>query len=330
MAMAPKRRTLPPGVLGEGGFAEVLVVEHPRRIARKLFKEGQEAAAKREFEFNRDNAPNGCFFILMLSTFLGNDGTNERRFFDMEIEAGNDLETVIDNQIPFNADLICGDLILAFLELARYKVVHWDIKAANCIVSLCGHIKICDFGLSCVVGSLTSKLGTIGYAPPEVLNNFSRHTEMIADRSADQFQLGLLFLHIFSGHSNYYHSEQYGAAHNIKRYTDGDHPAEILYYRKLFNSPEYLEHLMSTFTTPDPNLYRRHQEATAALNLPTVRTSTISGTFTILTTASPNPSNSCVRRYMTASHRSRSGSRGKEPGAQQGLLFRSPIGGVQS
>ena len=162
------------------------------------------------------------------------------------------LLTAINENIPFDIEVIVGDLVLAFLELFRSHVLHWDFKAENCILISSGHIKICDFGLSCKDNDIIKQIGTIGYAAPEVLTFYHNHESFVAHRSADQFQLGLVLHHIFTKKTNYNHAKKFCQLHKIPQFLKNNNASEVAYFKRLYSTTEYVQYLISVANPPNP------------------------------------------------------------------------------
>ncbi len=72
----------------------------------------------------------------------------------------------------------------------RMKIVHLDLKSANCLVDKHWAVKICDFGLSRIVtGSTVSNYAAVGtpeWTAPELLRN-----EPVSEK-CDVFSLGVI------------------------------------------------------------------------------------------------------------------------------------------
>ncbi len=175
--------------LGEGAFAEVYRVRHRfmGRQAMKVFK--AVGATLKETEDNiaeaillsRMRHPNivEVYDANVLKVDRGSYG-----YFTMTYVAGGTLERYWRS---FGADLvpvaqvveiakqICRGLAVA--HASSPPIVHRDIKPQNILVGYGGdglHVRLSDFGLAKAVNPLTllvSAKGTLGFKPPESLEN---------------------------------------------------------------------------------------------------------------------------------------------------------------
>lgn len=176
-------------LLGEGAFAEVYRVRHRfmGRQAMKVFKAA--GATLKETEANISEAillshmrhPN------IVEVFDANVLKAERGvfgYFTMTYVAGGTLErywrSFGTNFIPVTqvveiAKQLCRGLAVA--HGASPPIVHRDIKPQNILVGYSGdglQVRLSDFGLAKAVNPLTllvSARGTLGFKPPESLEN---------------------------------------------------------------------------------------------------------------------------------------------------------------
>jgi serine/threonine protein kinase len=72
----------------------------------------------------------------------------------------------------------------------RMKIIHRDLKSANCLVDKHWSVKICDFGLSTIVMDSAvcnpTAVGTPEWTAPELLRN-----ELVTDK-CDVFSFGVI------------------------------------------------------------------------------------------------------------------------------------------
>ncbi|MEA2081097.1 MAG: serine/threonine-protein kinase [Pseudomonadota bacterium] len=188
-------------LLGEGAFAEVYRVRHRfmGHQALKLFKAPGATIA----DIERDLAealllsairhPNivEVYDANLLETPRGNFG-----YFTMTYVSGGSLEQywksfgselmLVDQSVEIIRQICRG---LAVAHAATPPIVHRDIKPANILVGFDTsglHTRLTDFGLAKAVNPLTllaTSRGTIGFKPPESLNN-------VDSRAADIWGVG--------------------------------------------------------------------------------------------------------------------------------------------
>jgi serine/threonine protein kinase len=137
---------------------------------------------------------------------------DDRQFIIMEYVEGVTLrQLIMDNDqsrrqaYPPTGGLSLKDVIeyalqiSAALEAAHNKgVVHRDIKSENIIVSSTNQIKVMDFGLAKLKGSLkltktSSTVGTLAYMAPEVIEGKA------TDARSDIFSFGVLLYEMLTG-----------------------------------------------------------------------------------------------------------------------------------
>ena len=93
---------------------------------------------------------------------------------------------------------ICSQVANALDYLHSKKIVHCDVKPDNIMVKNCGHVFLCDLGLSTVEGSIVSfAKGTLRYMAPEVLLSATYTGK------ADVWSLGMSIVHMWTCHAPY-------------------------------------------------------------------------------------------------------------------------------
>ncbi|KAF9446398.1 Pkinase-domain-containing protein [Macrolepiota fuliginosa MF-IS2] len=102
------------------------------------------------------------------------------------------------------ASVITREVLVGLSYLHKVPVIHRDMKAANILVTATGKIMICDFGVSALLATTTSKRNTLTGTPywmaPEVVQSVAAY-----DTKADIWSLGIMVYEMVKGsppHSN--------------------------------------------------------------------------------------------------------------------------------
>ena len=100
--------------------------------------------------------------------------------------------------------VVVREVLAALAYLHRSGIIHRDIKAANILITAVGKVMICDFGVSALLTTATSKrntfIGTPYWMAPEVAQAVPDY-----DTKADIWSLGILVYEMAKGgppHSN--------------------------------------------------------------------------------------------------------------------------------
>ncbi|KAF9047267.1 kinase-like domain-containing protein [Panaeolus papilionaceus] len=100
--------------------------------------------------------------------------------------------------------VIIREVLIALSYLHKVPVIHRDMKAANVLVTDAGRVMICDFGVSALLATNTSKRNTLTGTPywmaPEVVQSVPAY-----DTKADIWSLGIMIYEMIKGtppHSN--------------------------------------------------------------------------------------------------------------------------------
>lgn len=92
------------------------------------------------------------------------------------------------------------ELSLAMKEVHASNIIHRDLKPENILLDEMKHVKVSDFGISCVVDvsaqtqSKTTGLGTLKFMAPELLNESSHYDEKV-----DVYSFGVVVFFILTG-----------------------------------------------------------------------------------------------------------------------------------
>ncbi|KAF5385865.1 hypothetical protein D9615_002457 [Tricholomella constricta] len=94
--------------------------------------------------------------------------------------------------------VIVREVLVGLSYLHKVPVIHRDIKAANILVTAAGKVVICDFGVSALLATSSSKRNTLTGTPhwmaPELLQ-----TLPVYDTKADIWSLGILIYEMIKG-----------------------------------------------------------------------------------------------------------------------------------
>jgi len=189
--------------LGEGGMGEVYLAEDiilNRRVAikflpskatlndndRDLFlKEAQASAAI--------NHPNVCI-IHDIKEY------SDQQFIIMEYVEGQTLsEKIASETLPIEQVINYSIQIISAIQAAHdKKIIHKDIKSDNIMISTSNNIKVMDFGLAEIKGSIDlinreSMVGTLAYMSPEQIEGQK------IDARTDIFSFGVVLYEMLSG-----------------------------------------------------------------------------------------------------------------------------------
>lgn len=185
--------------VGGGSFSDVLKVEGPHGLhALKLLKKGfgdryhHESLAdfKNEFSILKDlNHPH----IARILDF-GFDEALGQYYFTTELITGQDLFSGTQKCTTEEKVDYIVQALRALIYLHSYRIFHFDIKAANLLVTSGNPalLKIIDFGLA-TPDPQKKIMGTPSYMAPEIINH------ELPDGRADLYSLGVLFYYILTG-----------------------------------------------------------------------------------------------------------------------------------
>uniref|UniRef100_A0A7S1DE84 Protein kinase domain-containing protein n=1 Tax=Hemiselmis andersenii TaxID=464988 RepID=A0A7S1DE84_HEMAN len=161
------------------------------------------------------NLPSHPHVVAFLASEAPRGGQGEALIW-MECVSGGSVSGVLktygamreDTAGRFAAHVLSG---LVFLHSNR--VVHRDVKPANLLVTVCGTVKIGDFGSACVVdgegGKAKGIAGTPNYMAPEIFRMVNNPTGGEAqgdgtyDCKADVWSLGMTLIEMLTAHPPY-------------------------------------------------------------------------------------------------------------------------------
>jgi serum/glucocorticoid-regulated kinase 2 len=132
-------------------------------------------------------------------------------FFVLEFINGGDLFYHLHNTsngiFPIElARFYTAELVVVLQYLHSFKIIFRDLKLPNILLTFCGHIVLCDFGLAkqlCDADDCTSSFcGTDEYLAPEIL------VATPYSYAVDWWALGSLLCEMISGSPPFYNSDR--------------------------------------------------------------------------------------------------------------------------
>lgn len=94
--------------------------------------------------------------------------------------------------------VIIREVLVGLVYLHKSAIIHRDIKAANVLITAAGKVMICDFGVSALSATTTSKrntlMGTPNWMAPEVAQSTP-----VYDSKADIWSLGIMVYEMAKG-----------------------------------------------------------------------------------------------------------------------------------
>ena len=237
--------------LGEGGMGVVYKAHDTkldRDVALKFLPTRVHGEQEEKARFLQEakaaatlNHPNIC----IIHDIKEDEG---KSFIVMEFVDGVTLrEKFLHTPIPMKEAVQYAIQIGEALEEAHSKsIVHRDIKADNIMVNKKNQIKVMDFGLAKLKGSLkltkaASTIGTLGYMSPEQIQGGE------ADARSDLFSFGVVLFEMLTGRLPFRGEHEAAMVYSIVN----EEPEPLQKF--LTDSPAELSHIISTALEKDPN-----------------------------------------------------------------------------
>ena len=241
--------------LGEGGMGVVYKAQDlrlDRLVALKFLPQHLIANEAEKARFLQEakaasalNHPNVCT-IYGIEEHEGPEGASQQ-FIEMEYVDGVTLrERIQQGALKLGDALSYAIQIGEALHEAHGKgIVHRDVKAENVMINTKNQIKVMDFGLAKLKGSLkltrtSSTAGTLAYMSPEQIQGGE------ADARSDIFSFGVVLYEMLTGHLPFRGEHEAALIYSIVN--EGPDPAEK--YRPEL-SAEYL-HILNKALEKDP------------------------------------------------------------------------------
>ncbi|KAF9258100.1 Pkinase-domain-containing protein [Marasmius fiardii PR-910] len=112
--------------------------------------------------------------------------------------------------------VIIREVLVALSYLHKVPVIHRDMKAANILVAASGKVMICDFGVSALLSTTSSKRNTLTGTPywmaPEVVQATPAY-----DTKADIWSLGIMIYEMIKGSPPHSHLDKFTVMDLIPR-----------------------------------------------------------------------------------------------------------------
>jgi serine/threonine-protein kinase len=243
--------------LGEGGMGVVYKAQDTRLdrlVALKFLPHHLTANDAEKARFLHEakaaaalNHPNVCSVIDIQED-------SGQQFIVMEFVEGVTLrEKISSGRVVSTQDAIVYAIQIGeALQAAHAKgIVHRDVKSENIMLSSDGRIKVMDFGLAKLKGSLkltktSSTVGTLAYMAPEQLQGGE------ADTRSDIFSFGVVCFEILTGHIPFRGEHEAALMYSIVN----EEPESITQYRQDL-SPE-LDRIIHRALEKDPDDRYQH------------------------------------------------------------------------
>ena len=112
--------------------------------------------------------------------------------------------------------IIVREVLIGLHHLHKSSIIHRDIKAANILISAVGKVMICDFGVSALLATASSKRNTLTGTPywmaPEVVQSVPAY-----DTKADVWSLGIMIYEMAKGSPPHSHLDKFQVMQLIPR-----------------------------------------------------------------------------------------------------------------
>jgi len=238
------------GHIGQGGMGVVYKAEDTtlkRTVALKFLPRGLETHDVERARFLQEaqaasalNHPNVCT--------IHEIGEHEgQQFIVMEFVDGKTLRSrIAEGGLRIRDSIDFAVQIAEALEEAHSKgIVHRDVKAENIMVNSKNQIKVMDFGLAKLKGSLkltrtSSTVGTLSYMAPEHIEGGA------TDARSDIFSFGVVLYEMLTGHLPFRGEHETAMMYSILN----EEPEPVTRYRQ--DLPSELLHVLNRALEKDP------------------------------------------------------------------------------
>jgi serine/threonine protein kinase/Tol biopolymer transport system component len=267
--------------IGEGGMGVVYKAEDTnlkRTVALKFLPRGLEAHEPERARFLQEaqaasaiNHPNIC----TIYDIAEHDG---QQFIVMEYVDGKTLRQIVPIQKTQAAIDYAIQIGEALQEAHSKGIVHRDVKTDNIMVNSKNQIKVMDFGLAKLKGSLkltktSSTVGTLAYMAPEQIQGGE------VDARSDIFSFGVVLYEMLTGHMPFRGEHEAAMVYSIVN----EEPTPI--QKHIPDISSELVHIVSRALEKDPeDRYQTVHEMVIDLRRLKKQTSRVSRVVSILPT----------------------------------------------
>jgi TolB-like protein/Tfp pilus assembly protein PilF len=240
--------------LGEGGMGVVYKANDTRldrQVALKFLPERVNQDATEKARFLQEAKAAAALNHPHICTIHGVEESGSSIFIVMEYVDGG----TIRGKIPFGKvdDAVSAAIQVceALQEAHEHGIVHRDVKADNVMLTGKGQVKVMDFGLAKLKGSLkltktSSTVGTIGYMAPEQIQGGE------VDHRSDIFSFGVLLFEMLTGKLPFRGEHEAAMVYSIVN----EEPADIV--RLVPELPPVVANLVGRCLEKDPGERYQH------------------------------------------------------------------------
>jgi eukaryotic-like serine/threonine-protein kinase len=188
--------------LGEGGMGVVYKAEDlrlTRTVALKFLPHGLDAHEPERARFLQEARAAAILSHANICTVYDIQEHEGQQFIVMEYVEGKTLRKAIPVQKTQDVIGYAIQIAEALQEAHSNGIVHRDIKPENIMINSKNQVKVTDFGLAKLKGSLkltktSSTVGTLAYMAPEQIEGGE------ADTRSDIFSFGVVLYEMLTGH----------------------------------------------------------------------------------------------------------------------------------
>ena len=235
--------------LGEGGMGVVYRAEDTnlkRTVALKFLPHGLEAHEHEQARFLQEAQAASAINHPHVCTIHEIAAEGGQQFIVMEYVDGKTLRQMVPVQKTQTAIDYAIQIGEALQEAHSKGIVHRDIKTDNIMVDTKNQVKVMDFGLAKLKGSLkltktSSTVGTLAYMAPEQIEGGE------VDARSDIFSFGVVLYEMLTGHMPFRGEHEAAIVYSIVN----EEPTPIQKYLPEISS-EFV-HVLNRALEKDPN-----------------------------------------------------------------------------